>query len=277
LAKITIRLGHSPDPDDAFMFYGIASGKVTSDKIEVVHVIEDIESLNRRALKGELEMTAISAHAYIYVQDAYRILSCGASMGDGYGPIVVARQKWTSLAGRQIAVPGKMTTAFLLLSLYAEDFEPVAARFDEIMDLVSEGRVDAGLLIHEGQLTYMERGLVKVLDLGEMWAEETRLPLPLGLNAVRRDLGEDLQKEVLRLHRDSIEYGLAHRDEALTYALQFGRGLSTRLGEKFVLMYVNERTRDLGEEGIRGLEALYDKALRKGILRFPARLDVLCG
>lgn len=277
MAKLTIRLGHSPDPDDAFMFYGIASGKVTSDMVDVVHVVEDIESLNRRAMHGELEMTAVSAHAYIYVQDTYRILSCGASMGDGYGPIVVARQKLTSLAGRKVAIPGRLTTAFLLLSLYAYGFEPVVARFDEIMDMVSGGDVDAGLLIHEGQLTYTDRGLFKVLDLGEMWAEDTRLPLPLGLNAVKRDLEEDLQKEVLRLHRESIEYGLVHREEALSYALQFGRGLSTDLGEKFVLMYVNERTRHLGEEGLRGLEVLYEKAVQKGIAKAPARLDLLYG
>ncbi len=272
-----MKLGHSPDADDAFMFYAIASGKVASGEIDFEHVIEDIQSLNRRAMAAELEVTAISAHGYLSVQDRYRILSCGASMGKGYGPIVVAREKISDLGGKTVAIPGKLTTAYLLLSLYADDFIPVEVPFDGIMDEVLEGNVDAGLLIHEGQLTYEETGLRLLLDLGVMWAEETDLPMPLGLNVLRRDIPRGLDTEVLRVHRESIEYALSNKKEALDYAMRFGRGMSEDTGEKFVLMYVNEWTRDLGESGAGALEYLFEKAHAKGIIAESPTLDVLCG
>lgn len=272
-----MRLGHSPDADDAFMFYAIAKEKVTSDKIDFVHVVEDIQSLNKRALGKELETTAISAHGYLKVQDNYRILSCGASMGEGYGPIVVSREPVESLKGKKIGVPGKLTTAFLLLSIYADDFIPVEMPFDEIMPAVANGEIETGLIIHEGQLTYRDYGLEMLFDLGDMWAKDTSLPLPLGLNVVRRDIGEELQKEVHRVHKESIEYGLAHKKEALEYAMEYGRGMEENVGEKFVLMYVNDLTRDLGEKGKGALEYLFDRAHQKGIISEKPRLDVLEG
>lgn len=271
-----MKLGHSPDADDAFMFYAIASGKVASGQIDFEHVIEDIQSLNKRAVKGELEVTAISAHGYLSVQDRYRILSCGASMGKGYGPIVVAKKKIPHLRGKSVAVPGKLTTAYLLLSLYADDFIPVEVPFDKIMDKVLEGEVDAGLLIHEGQLTYEETGLCLLFDLGAMWAEETDLPMPLGLNVLRRDIPPGLDAEVLRVHKESIEYALSNKKEALDYAMRFGRGMSEDTGEKFVLMYVNEWTRDLGESGTGALEYLFEKTRAKGIIAEKPMLDILC-
>lgn len=277
MEKRIMKLGHSPDADDAFMFYAIASGKVASEKIDFEHVIEDIQSLNKRAMKGELEVTAISAHGYLSVQDRYRILSCGASMGKGYGPIVVAKKKISDLRGKAVAVPGKLTTAYLLLSLYADDFIPVEVPFDKIMDKVLEEEVDAGLLIHEGQLTYEETGLDLLFDLGAMWAEETDLPMPLGLNVLRRDIPRGLDAEVLRVHKESIEYALSNKKEALDYAMRFGRGMSEDTGEKFVLMYVNEWTRDLGESGTGALEYLFEKARAKGIIAENPMLDILCG
>lgn len=275
MTKIKMRLGHSPDPDDAFMFYGIAAGKVTSDKIDFEHVIEDIQSLNKRALNKELETTAISAHGYLKVQDDYRIMSCGASMGEGYGPIVVSKEPVTSLEGKEIGVPGKLTTAFLLLSIYADGFIPVEMPFDEIMPSVARGDIETGLLIHEGQLTYKDAGLRMLFDIGELWAKETPLPLPLGLNVVKRDIGEELQKEVLRVHKESIEYGLAHKKEALEYAMKYGRGIGEDVGEKFVLMYVNKYTQDLGGTGKAALKYLFDRAYDKGIIKEKPRLDIL--
>ena len=270
-----MKLGHSPDADDAFMFYGMASRKVTSDKIAFVHVIEEIQNLNKRAIKGELEVTAISAHTYLQVQDKYRILSCGASMGEGYGPIVVARKDLDDLQGRKVAIPGKLTTAFLLLSIYADGFIPVEIPFDRVMEAVKDDEVEAGLIIHEGQLTYKDFGLTSILDLGESWAKDTSLPLPLGINTVRRDINEDLQREILRVHKESIGYALSHKDEALEYALRFGRGMRKDLGEKFVLMYVNEYTRNMGERGKKALEFLFDRAFQKGIIKHEAVLDIL--
>jgi 1,4-dihydroxy-6-naphthoate synthase len=270
-----MKLGHSPDADDAFMFYGMASGKVSSDKIDFIHVIEDIQTLNGKALKGELEITAVSVYAYLHVQDRYRILSCGASMGEGYGPIVVAKKYLDGLRGKKIGVPGKLTTAYLLLSIYADDFIPIEMPFDRIMDAVSNGKVEAGIIIHEGQLTYKGFGLESVLDLGAAWTNDTSLPLPLGLNVVRRDIDEELQREVLRVHKESIDYGLNHKDEALDYALKFGRGMRKDLGEMFVLMYVNEYTRNMGEKGEKALEFLFKKALQKGIVEKEPDLDIL--
>ncbi|MBI2485602.1 MAG: ABC transporter substrate-binding protein [Deltaproteobacteria bacterium] len=274
---MTMKLGHSPDADDAFMFYGMASGKVASDRIDFVHIIEEIQNLNKRAVKGELEVTAISAHAYLHVQDKYRILSCGASMGEGYGPIVVAKRHMDGLTEKKIGIPGKLTSAFLLLSIYADGFIPIEFPFDRVMEAVKDGEVDAGLIIHEGQLTYKDFGLTRILDLGELWAKDTSLPLPLGINTVRRNIENNLQKEILRVHKESIEYGLAHKDEALEYALKFGRGMQKDLGEKFVLMYVNEYTKDMGEKGKRALEFLFTRAFEKGIIKEKAKLDILEG
>ena len=275
MGKRKMRLGHSPDADDAFMFYAIAKDKVKCDEIEFEHVVEDIQSLNKRALIGELEVTAISAHGYLKVQDKYRILSCGASMGEGYGPIVVSKTKIDNLKGKKVAVPGKLTTAYLLLCLYADDFDPVEIPFDQIIDEVNKGTVDAGLLIHEGQLTYKDFGLELLFDIGELWAEETSLPMPLGLNVLRRDIPAGLDKEVHRVHKESIEYGLANKKEALDYAMQFGRGMEEDIGEKFVLMYVNEYTVELGEKGLGALEYLFNKAYEKGLIVEKPRLDIL--
>jgi 1,4-dihydroxy-6-naphthoate synthase len=257
------------------MFYAIAKDKVTSDKIDFEHVIEDIQSLNKRALNGELEVTAISAHGYLSVQDNYMILSCGASMGEGYGPIVVSKEPIDTLEGKKIGVPGKLTSAFLLLSIFEDGFIPVEMAFDEIMPAVVNGEIETGLLIHEGQLTYEEAGLSVYIDLGEEWAKETDLPLPLGLNVVRRDIDEELQKDILRVHKESIEYGLAHKEEALEYAMEYGRGMEEEVGEKFVLMYVNEYTVDLGEKGKAALEHLFNRAHEKGLIEKEARLDIL--
>jgi 5,8-dihydroxy-2-naphthoate synthase len=272
-----MKLGHSPDADDAFMFYGMASGRVASDKIDFIHIIEDIQTLNGRALKGELEITAVSVHAYLYAQDKYRILSCGASMGEGYGPIVVSKKRLNELRGKKIGVPGKLTTAYLLLSIYSDGFIPVEMPFDEIMGAVSEDKVEAGLIIHEGQLTYKGFGFESALDLGEMWARDTSLPLPLGINVVRRDIGRELQKEILRVHKESIEFGLNHKDKALEYALTFGRGMRKDLGERFVLMYVNRYTQDMGEKGKKALEFLFKKAFQKGLVKGDAVVDILEG
>lgn len=275
MEKRIMKLGHSPDADDAFMFYAIASGKVASEKIDFEHVIEDIQSLNRRALDAELEVTAVSAHGYLSVQDRYRILSCGASMGKGYGPVVVSRKKLAGLQGKTVAVPGKLTTAYLLLRIYADGFVPVEVPFDEIMDAIVEGKAEAGLLIHEGQLTYEDSGLKLLLDLGAVWADETDLPLPLGLNVLRRDVTGELDREVLRVHRESIEYALSNRKEALDYAMRFARGMAEDTGEKFVLMYVNEWTRDLGNEGRAALERLFEKAWKKGVAPAKGKMDIL--
>ena len=270
-----MRLGHSPDADDAFMFYAMAKGKVNSPDVDFEHVIEDIQSLNIRAMNKELEVTAMSVHAYTYVQDSYRILSCGASMGEGYGPIVVAKEKLDNLEGKKIAVPGKLTTAYLLLSIYAEGFIPVDMPFDKVMDAVLNGEVDAALVIHEGQLTYKDFGLVMLFDLGVLWGKDTSLPLPLGVNTISRDIEENLAKEILRLHRDSIEYGLNNKDEALEYAMEFGRGMELEVGEKFVLMYVNDITVDMGDKGKKALELLFSKAREKNIITRDVKLDIL--
>jgi 1,4-dihydroxy-6-naphthoate synthase len=272
---VLIRLGHSPDPDDAFMFWGLASGRVDTDGFEFEHVLRDIQTLNEWALEGRLEVTAISLHSYPFVQDRYVLLPHGASMGAGYGPIVVTREPtaWQDLAGREIAVPGKMTTAFLVLRLFfGHDFRYREVPFDRIMDEVSSGRADAGLLIHEGQLTYEQEGLAKVVDLGEWWLLETGLPLPLGVNVARRDLGTDKLARLSNVLHESIAAGLEHRDEALGYALEFGRGLDTRLADRFVGMYVNELTQDYGDEGRQAVTEL----LRRGeeVGAFPAAVRV---
>jgi 1,4-dihydroxy-6-naphthoate synthase len=272
---VVIRLGHSPDPDDAFMFWGLASGRVDPRGFEFEHVLADIQSLNEWALEGRLEVTALSLHAYPYVQESYALLPHGASMGSGYGPIVVAREPMSKeeLAGVRISVPGRMTTAFLVLRLYIGDFEYREAPFDRILDQVVEGRAEAGLLIHEGQLTYGSRGLSKVVDLGEWWLLETGLPLPLGVNAARRDLGEDVLRELSAVLEESIRAGLANRQEALAYAGQFGRGLDAELTDRFVGMYVNELTQDYGDEGRSAVEELLRRGQEIGAFPEPVRLE----
>ena len=267
--NMLVRIGHSPDPDDAFMFYGLASGKVMIPGVTVVHAMQDIQSLNELAMNGELEVTAISAHAFAYVSDKYWIMRTGASMGEGYGPIIVSK-KYSSmkdLAGKRIGTPGKWTTANLLLRIYVDDLENEDMPFDQIIDAVLEGKVDAGLLIHEGQINYHESGLNKLLDFGEVWRDDSGgLPLPLGLDVVRKDLGEDMARQLSQGLRDSIHYGYQHQEESIPYALQFGRGIDASLGERFVKMYVNEITIDMGEAGQKALELLFDKAFRKGLI-----------
>ena len=272
-----IRIGHSPDADDAFMYYALAHGKVRVGNYEVQHVMEDIESLNQRALSGELEGTAISAGAYPQVADKYRIMSVGSSIGRNYGPMVVARSDRadTSLQNARVAIPGTYTTAYLLLRLYAEGFEAVPIDFDKIMPAVQNGEVDAGLLIHEGQVTYSDEGLVKLLDLGEAWGQDTGLPIPLGLDMVRRDLGEEMAVLMAESLRDSIQYAFDHEDEALDYAIKFSRGIERETCRRFVRMYVNDDTLDMGEEGKRALEILYSRAVERGIIDAVPPIDLI--
>ena len=270
-----IRLGHSPDPDDAFMFWGLASGHVDPRGFEFEHVLADIQTLNEWALEGRLEVTALSLHAYPFVQQRYALLPHGASMGSGYGPIVVAREPLSreQLAGTRISVPGRMTTAFLVLRLCLGEFDYSEAPFDRILDQVVEGHADAGLLIHEGQLTYGLRGLEKVIDLGEWWLLETGLPLPLGVNAARRDLGEETLREVSAVLEESIRAGLSNRREALAYAGQFGRGLDPELTDRFVGMYVNELTCDYGDEGRAAVAELLRRGDAIGAFPEPVRVE----
>ena len=270
-----IRLGHSPDPDDAFMFWGLASGEVDPRGFEFEHVLRDIQTLNEWAMEGRLEVSAISLHAYPHVQDRYVLLPHGASMGSGYGPIVVAREPLTDdeLRGVEIAVPGRMTTAFLTLRMRLGEFAWREVPFDQIMDEVSSGAADAGLLIHEGQLTYGAAGLHKVVDLGEWWLEETGLPLPLGANVARRDLGPDVLRELSAVLAESIRAGLDNRERALEYALQFGRGLDDELADRFVGMYVNELTEDYGEEGRRAVRELLRRGEEIGAFTEPVRVE----
>jgi 1,4-dihydroxy-6-naphthoate synthase len=270
-----IRLGHSPDADDAFMFWALAEERIDTRGFEFEHVLRDIQTLNEWALEGRLEVTAISLHAYPFVQDRYVLLPHGASMGSGYGPVVVARRGMTKeeLCDVEIAVPGKMTTAFLVLRLYLGDFRYRVLPFDEILEAVRDGQAEAGLLIHEGQLTYREQGLHKVVDLGEWWLLETGLPLPLGANVARRDLGEERLHDLSEVLAESIAAGLANREEAMRYALQFGRGLDFSLGDRFVGMYVNELTQDYGEEGRAAVRELLQRGEAIGAFDSPVHLD----
>jgi 1,4-dihydroxy-6-naphthoate synthase len=274
LAKL-IRLGHSPDADDAFMFWALAEGRVDTRGFEFEHVLRDIQTLNEWALEGRLEVTAISLHAYPFVQDRYVLLPHGASMGSGYGPVVVAREPITKeeLGDVEIAVPGKMTTAFLVLRMYLGEFPYRVIVFDEILDEVKSGRAQAGLLIHEGQLTYEAEGLRKVVDLGEWWLLETGLPLPLGANVARRDLGRDVLRDLSAVLADSIAAGLANRREAMRYALRFGRGVDSALGDRFVAMYVNELTQDYGEEGREAVRELLRRGEAIGAFEAPVHVD----
>ena len=275
MSPSTITVAHSPDSDDAFMFYGLASGNVDTGGIVVDQVLSDIETLNRAAFDGKYEVTAVSFHAYAHLVDKYALLPHGASMGDKYGPIVVARQESgiDRVKGRRIAIPGTLTTAYLTLRIYEPDFQYVVIPFDQIQQAVLDGNADAGLLIHEGQLTYQDEGLRKIVDLGEWWAERTDgLPLPLGGNIIRRDLGADMITKVSKMLHDSIAYALSHRAEAVEYALQFGRGLDRARTDTFVGMYVNDLTLSYGERGRRGLERLMNDAFDKGLI--PHRVPV---
>ena len=275
-ARRTIQIGHSPDADDAFMFHAIAAGRIpVPPEWEVVQVLRDIETLNGMAMEGVIEVSAVSIHAYAYLADRYALMPCGASMGDGYGPMVVAREPLSlqALRSRTIAVPGRLTSATLALRLALGAVETTVLPFDRILPAVRDGACDAGLLIHEGQLTYASAGLHRILDLGEWWKRETGLPLPLGGNAVRKDLGPDLIARLGALLRDSIAYGLAHRDEALTYALQFGRGLARPLADRFVGMYVNEFTLDYGDTGRRAVAAFLERGAAAGLIPGPVALE----
>ncbi len=271
-----IRLGHSPDPDDAFMFWALTSGAVDTRGFEFEHVLRDIQTLNEWATEGRLEVTALSLHAYPLVQETYVLLPHGASMGSGYGPIVVAPEPLSRerLREVEIVVPGRMTTAFLVLKLYlGGDFHFREAPFDEILDEVKSGRAAAGLLIHEGQLTYEAEGLAKSVDLGEWWLLETGLPLPLGVNVARRDLGESSLRELSDVLRDSIRAGLENRNDAMDYAVRFGRGLDRGLADQFVGMYVNELTCDYGDEGRQAVRELLDRAEAIGAYDAPVRVE----
>ncbi len=273
----TIHLAHSPDSDDAFMFYALAAGRIPTGDRKYVHELQDIETLNQRALQSELDVTAISIHAYAYLTDAYALLPHGSSMGDRYGPCLVATRPVEggaseAVRGKRVAIPGTLTTAALALRLFQPEFEPVVTPFDKIEDAVRDGSVDAGLLIHEGQLTYGDMGLHLWLDTGAWWHEETGLPLPLGGNAIRRDLGEELISLVSADLRASIVYGLEHREDALAHAMQYARGLDPAEADRFVGMYVNDYTVDYGHDGRRAVQLLLDRGADAGII--PHHVDV---
>ena len=265
---VELKLAHSPDSDDAFMFYALATRKVPTGNCKLQHVLEDIETLNQKAQQEVYDITAISFHAYAYLTDRYVLLPCGASFGDRYGPILIARDRMTraGLRGKRVAVPGKLTTAYLVLRLYEPEFEAVVTPFDQILGRVASGETDAGVVIHEGQLTYAREGLSKVVDLGEWWHKETGLPLPLGGNAIRRSLDRQVIQQVAKILKESIEYGFNHREEALDYALHFGRGLDAHTADQFVSMYVNDWTLDYGERGRQAVQTLLDRGFEKGVL-----------
>jgi len=271
----TIHVGHSPDSDDAFMFYALAEGLIDTGDLSYTHELQDIETLNRRALRGELEVTAVSIHAYAYLADQYALLPSGSSMGDGYGPRLVARTPATlsDAARKRIAVPGLLTTAYLALKLAVPEFEAVVLPFDQIEEAVSSGEVDYGLLIHEGQLTFGDTGLSLVVDLGEWWFSQTGLPLPLGGNVVRKDLGMALMGTISRHLRASIDYALDHRAGALDHAMRYARGLDRDKADTFVGMYVNDWTRDYGERGRTAVRTLLDHGIRAGIITQPVTVE----
>jgi len=273
----TIHVAHSPDSDDAFMFYALASGKIDTEGLTYVHELQDIETLNQRALRGELEVTAVSIHAYAYLSDRYALLPHGASMGDRYGPRLVARRPMTpdEIRGSRIAIPGPLTSAYLALRLFEPDFTPVPTAFDQIEDAVANGLVDLGLLIHEGQLTYSERGLHLIQDLGAWWFDTTGLPLPLGGNVVRKDLGADMNRKISRHLRDSIAYGLEHREGALDHAMQYARGLERSKADTFVGMYVNDWTLDYGDRGRQAVRLFLQRGVESGVIPRPVSVEFL--
>jgi 1,4-dihydroxy-6-naphthoate synthase len=268
-----LSLAHSPDSDDAFMFYGLASGKVDTGDLEITHVLKDIETLNGEARVGRHEITAISFHAYPYVADKYALMPCGGSIGDGYGPLLVAREDLDPrrLGGLTVAVPGTLTTAYLALKLFSPEAKTSVVPFDKILEEVHEKRADVGLIIHEGQLTFSGLGLRKILDLGAWWKEETGLPLPLGGNAVRRDLGPALMARLTGLVRETVKYSLAHRKEALAYAMSFARGMDPGVADRFVGMWVNDMTVDCGTRGRQAVQLLLDRGHAAGVI--PRRVD----
>jgi 1,4-dihydroxy-6-naphthoate synthase len=271
----TLRVAHSPDSDDAFMFYALAEGKIDTDGITYIHELQDIESLNQRALRGELEVTAVSIHAYAYLADRYALLPHGASMGDRYGPRLVAREPMThaDVRGKRIAIPGPLTTAYLALKLFEPDFVAVPTPFNQIEDAVLDAEVDLGLLIHEGQLTYSERGLHLVADMGEWWYQTTGLPLPLGGNVVRKDLGDELVETISRHLRASIAYGLEHRAKALDHAMRYARGLDRGKADRFVGMYVNDWTLDYGARGREAVRHLLERGVNEGVITRPVQVE----
>jgi 1,4-dihydroxy-6-naphthoate synthase len=293
----TFTLGHSPDPDDAFMFYAMAENKIDLRGYRFKHQLEDIQTLNERAVRGELHISAVSIHAYAYVAHKYALLPCGASMGDGYGPIIVRKRRNGEtakrrnqqaamshpptayeaarelLATRKIAVPGKMTSAFLALQLFLGEFDCVVVPFDQIFDAVLNGRADAGLIIHEGQLTYEKSGFEKITDLGKWWKEQTGFPLPLGGNVVRKDIPKPVRHDLSEIIRESIDYGLAHRDEAVQHSLPYARDMDAKLAGKFIGMYVNEFTRDYGEVGRDAIRKFLAEAHNKGYTGAPIQVE----
>jgi 1,4-dihydroxy-6-naphthoate synthase len=281
-------LGHSPDPDDAFMFYAIAKNKIDLRGYRFEHRLEDIQTLNERAVRGELHISAISIHAYAYVAEKYALLPCGASMGDGYGPLVIRKRRTPNaehpisnedvdvrdeLRRLLIAVPGKMTSAYLALQLYLGDFKNIVVPFDQIFDSVTRGDADAGLIIHEGQLTYAKSGFQKVVDLGEWWKQETGLPLPLGGNVIRKDIPQDVRHDLCEIIGESIDFGLAHRDEAVQHALPYARDMNEKLADKFIGMYVNDFTRDYGEAGRAAIRRFLADAQRAGYIDSSAEIE----
>jgi len=275
MALTEITIGHSPDPDDAFMFYALTHDKLDTGGLKIKHHIAGIEELNHKAVEGELEVTALSVHAYGYTMDKYALLKCGGSFGDGVGPTVVAKKKMDigELADDRIAVPGTMTTAYLLLKLLLLNFKFEVVPFDKIMEAVLNGDVDAGLLIHEGQITYNKLGLHKIVDLGEWWQQDMNLPVPLGVNAVRKDLGQELMHRIAGLMQQSIDYALAHRDEAIAYSMKYGRGMDAVTTDKFVGMYVNKWTVDMGRDGRRAINQLLTRAYHAALVPRPVHLE----
>ena len=274
-AANTIHLAHSPDSDDAFMFYALADGMIDTQGVSYVHELQDIETLNGRAMRGELDVTAVSIHAYAYLSESYALLPHGASMGDGYGPKLVSLKPMTreSVAGKRIAVPGLKTSAYLALRLYQPDFIPVVVPFDQIDAALNGGKADAGLLIHESQLTYEAEGFHLIADMGAWWLEKTGLPLPLGGNVIRKDMPRDLQKKVSRHLRQSIAYGLDHRQNALDHAMRFARGLDRGKADTFVGMYVNEWTLDYGERGRAAIRLFLDEGVKAGVITRPVTVE----
>jgi 1,4-dihydroxy-6-naphthoate synthase len=270
-----IHVAHSPDSDDAFMFYALATGKIDTEGLTYIHELQDIETLNQRALRAELEVTAVSIHAYAHLADRYTLLPHGSSMGDRYGPRLVALRPYDrqSIKGKRIAIPGPLTTAYLALRLYQPDFVAVPTPFDQIEAAVSSGSVDLGLLIHEGQLTYAADGFTLIQDMGEWWFSETGLPLPLGGNVVRKDLGEDLTKKISRHLRASIKYALTHREAALDHAMSFARGLEREKADTFVGMYVNDWTLDYGDRGRKAVRLLLERGVEAGIIPHPVNVE----
>ncbi len=283
--RAVFTLGHSPDPDDAFMFYAMAENKIDLRGYRFEHRLEDIQTLNERALRGELHISAISIHAYAYLTGRYALLPCGASMGDGYGPLVIRQTARESsvppsgvdlrnwLRGRVIAIPGRMTSAYLALKIYLGNFKDVVVPFDQIFEAVKSGRADAGLIIHEGQLTYARSGFQKVIDLGEWWKNETGLPLPLGGNVLRKDIPPRVQHDLLEIIRESIDFGLAHRNEAVRYSMPYARDMDADLAVKFIGMYVNEFTRDYGEIGRAAIRKFLGEARDKGYIDTPVEVE----